>query len=231
MNIKEIQKAISKQVTIFKTGGFRPTNTIKESWIGKVFAYKTDEEIPVDENGELMMPLAQLYLSELSHLSHNIKNVKLLTVFISKNFPECFEPMGENWLIREYETLQDLKIKELSNPQSYIKPFPLKPKFVENDYPLWDGGGLSCEMEIEILKLEKSGEIESYYDIIEHSDYHKIGGYPSFCQSGIDFGEGFEFIFQISSDEKANLNIIDGGSFLFAKNINTNQWKIYYDFY
>ena len=65
--------------------------------------------------------------------------------------------------------------------------------------------------------------------------FKKVGGFPSYCQSGLEiydgFGKGFEFILQITSDEEINLNVIDNGSLMFAKNNKTNQWNIYYDFY
>ncbi len=235
MTIEEIQEQISKPATKFITGGFRPENTIKESWIGKVFAFYENEGIPTDKNGELMIPLGQFYIPELPFIHQNIADTKLITVFISKEFPECLEEMGDNWLIREYKNIDEIKIKELTNPDSYLKPFPLKPEFVENDFPMWDGGGLSSDMEDEINKLEDDKIIDSYYDITEHTYEHKIGGYPSFCQPGIGdsdgFGTGFEFVFQISSDEKANLNVVDNGSLMFAKNKETEEWSIYYDFY
>ncbi len=235
MTIEEIQNKIAKPITKFTTGGFKPENTIEESWIGRVFAFNKDEEIPTDKNGDLMIPLAQLYIPNLPFIHGNIQNTKLITVFISKQFPECLEEMGNYWLIREYSSLDGIVIKDLKNPEPFLKPFPLKSEYIEKDFPIWDGGGLSGEMETEILKLEDEGIIDSYYDITDHTYEHKIGGYPSFCQSGIGdadgFGEGYKFVFQISSDQKANLNIIDSGSLMFAKNAETEEWSIYYDFY
>jgi len=112
---------------------------------------------------------------------------------------------------------------------STIKAFPSKYELIKEDYPLWDTEDIGDVID-EVLTLEESGEIESYYDIIEHEYSHKIGGYPSFCQSGIDFGEDYHFIFQISSDSKLNFEVCDGGSLMFAKNSKTNQWVMYYDF-
>ncbi|GAA3511747.1 hypothetical protein GCM10022393_26830 [Aquimarina addita] len=235
MTIKEIQNKIARPITKFTTGGFRPENTIEESWIGKVSVFKNDEEIPIDKNGDLMISLGQLYIPNLPFIHKNIQNTKVITVFISKELPKCLEKMGDRWLIREYKNLDEIKIKNLKNPTSFLKPFPLKSEFIKKDFPIWDGGGLSGEMEDEIIKLEREGIIRSYYDITDHTYEHKIGGYPSFCQPGIGdsdgFGEGFEFVFQISSDEKANLNVVDSGSLMFAKNKKTEEWSIYYDFY
>jgi len=63
--------------------------------------------------------------------------------------------------------------------------------------------GIPGDIEDEIIELENSGVIESYYDIVENHHSHKVGGYPTFCQSGIDFGDNFDFVLQISSDEKS----------------------------
>jgi hypothetical protein len=36
LNITQIKDVLFKQATIFETGGFRPTEELGESWIGKV---------------------------------------------------------------------------------------------------------------------------------------------------------------------------------------------------
>ncbi len=94
--VEEVKDKISKETTVFKVGGFRPENTIQENWIGKVFVFKSDENIPLDKNGELMFPLAQIYIPNLPFIHPKISNTKILTVFISNEYPECFEIMGNN---------------------------------------------------------------------------------------------------------------------------------------
>lgn len=155
----------------------------------------------------------------------------VITVFIAEELPMDITANGNEWLLREYKKSDKLIIKELNNPDSGLKPFPLKPSKIEEDYPVWDGGGLTSEMENEILKLENSGVIEGYYDIADNQYGHKLGGYPSFCQPGVYFGNDFEFVFQIASDDKANLNIVDSGTMYFAKNAKTEEWNFYCDFY
>ena len=102
---------------------------------------------------------------------------------------------------------------------------------VAEDFPLWDGGGIPDEVEQAILDLERSGRIECYYDLINHCYEHKLGGYPSYCQSGIDVGDGFEFVMQIASDAKIGLNVVDGGKLMFWKHRDTGEWALYFDFY
>ena len=193
--------------------------------------YKEGEEIPKDSKGNLMFPLFQLCIDNIENIPEILSDTKVMTVFISKELPVDLTPNGENWLIREYKKTDTLVLKELANNSSPIKAFPLKPEIVKEDYPIWDGGGLSAEMSEKILELENSGIIDDYYDIAENHYGHKLGGYPSFCQPGTYFGDDFEFVFQIASDEKANLNIIDSGTIFLAKNSKTGEWKYYCDFY
>lgn len=229
--IEAIKKQLKKQAIELIAGGFKPTNSTTESWIGRVYLYKEEEEIPKDKNGCPMIPLFQLCLDNFPFVPKVLNDTKALTVFISKALPMDLTPNGENWLIREYKKTDTLIIKDLTNNDSFLNAFPLKPQIVEEDYPVWDGGGMSEEIENTILELEDSGEIDDYYDIVENHCGHKIGGYPSFCQPGVYFGDDFEFVLQIVSDEKVNLNIVDGGTIFLAKNTKTGDWKYYCDFY
>lgn len=232
--ITDIKSKIERKATLFETGGFRPQNDSSESWIGKVYLFGKEEEIPKDKNGNEMISLAQLCLEKLPFVPTILSNSKIITIFISKEFPQVFDKMGDYWLIREYKKDALIKIKSLHSIHSHLKPFPLNPKLVNDDCPIWDGGGLDEETEDEILDLENEGVIDDYYDFTEHYYHTKIGGYPSFMQSGIGngegFGKGFEYVFQISSDSKANFNVVNSGSMMFAKNKETEEWSIYYDF-
>ena len=131
-----------------------------------------------------MLPVLQLCLEGLEQDLPVLSDLKLITVFIAADMPLDLTENGSNWLIRIYTNMEDLKFKELSNPDSFIKPFPLKAELIEEDYPVWDGGGLSAEMDDKFLELERVGVIEDYYDVTQNHYGHKLGGYPSFCQPG-----------------------------------------------
>ena len=231
--IKGLQRKIAREITYFQTGGVRSRGAIDECWIGRVLACAAEEELPTDQNGAPMLPLAQFYLPALPYVPQVLDGVKLLTVFISQDLIGKFdENMDGLWAIREYSDVSELVIKELSNPRSQIRPFLLQPKFAADDVAGWDGGGLETDVVHEILELKRS--VGLYYsDVTAGLEYHnctKLGGYPSFCQSGVSFGEDYQFVFQVSSDEKAGLNVIDGGSLMFAKNPQSGAWSLYYDF-
>lgn len=239
MTFEEIQNILRRKATVFETGGFRPTNQTNESWIGKVYLYRENEEIPIAENGEPMAPLCQLYLPDLPFVPAGLDGTTVLCVFITKDLPEEWEPMGKRWMLREYSSLDDLVIKQITLEDSFIKPFPLKPILVENDFPQWgDIFNMPEPIFRELVKLDQDGFFGRYPDITHSYEVrmpndmrHKVGGYPSYCQYGVDYGEGFDYMFQIATDNKAKLNIVDGGQFNFAKNTETGEWKLYYDFY
>lgn len=178
-----------------------------------------------------MMPLGQFYLPSLPHVPSALSGVSLLTVFISEQLEGDPDLMDGCWEIREYPDLVGLIRKSFSSPKRpSLKAFPLKPRLVSSDHPVWDGGGLSLEQTDAFLQFESNGEIEDYYDVTSHLYSHKFGGYASFCQSGVDL-HPHEFVFQISSDEKLQLNVIDNGNLTFWRHPEDGSWKLYYDFY
>jgi len=230
-DIQKIKKILAKKATQLIAGGFKPENSATESWIGRVYLYHQDEEIPLDNNGNLMLPLFQLCFDQLPFVPEILQETQIITVFISKDFPMDLTPNGNNWVLREYKNRDQIVIKDLQNNTSFIKPFPLSTQLIEEDFPVWEDQEMPENISDKINELENSGEINSYYDFFENSYGHKIGGYAAYCQSGIYYGEDYEFVFQISSDEKVQLNIIDSGNFYFAKNKKTGEWLYYCDFY
>ena len=101
--IEEIKKQLVKRATGFITGGFRPTNSNTESWIGQVYLYRESEDIPIDDNGKAMLPLLQICLEELPYIPDTLKGSKVLTVFVSENMPGRLAYNGDDWVIREYK--------------------------------------------------------------------------------------------------------------------------------
>ena len=232
MTPEEIRSKVARKASKLVAGGFRPSGELTESWLCRVFLFKSDESLPVDSNGDTLFPLAQLYLPGLPYVPPCLDGIEVITAFNSDEWPEAFEPMGEKWMVREYPSLKDLVRKDVEVSDPFLKAFPVRSELFEDDWPEWDWDSGWDEENFEaILELEANGEIESYHDLANHEYGHKVGGYPSFCQSGVDAGEDFEFAFQISSDSKINLNVVDCGSFQFYRNPKTNVWKIYYDFY
>ena len=230
MSLDSLLSEINRPCTKFHVGGFRPTNEIDESWLGKVTLYAQDEELPIDKNSNPMIQIGQFYLPSIQNVHTSLSSVKLLTVFVSSELEGDCDLMDGNFAVREYSDLEGLEVKDFPAVEGSLKSFPLKPESLDSDHAIWDGGGLTPEQEDKVIEMEDDGVFDSYYDVTTHCYDHKFGGYPSFCQPGVDL-HPYEFVFQVSSDEKLQLNVIDNGSFQFWRHPETGDWKLYYDFY
>lgn len=228
MTIEELKDKLKRKAVIFETGGFMPTNEIGESWIGAVKWKLPDDEIPKDKSGNDMLPLATLFTGYLEYVPSEISDVVLCNVFISPDICNHLINMEGYYCVKTYKSVEGLEPCSWVNNE--IQAFPLKGKLVEDDYPQWDGG-MDPELEDAVIELEESEGLD-YYEDIHNQDYsmHKVGGYPAYIQSG-DWEKHYEFMFQISSDDKAQLNIVDGGSYYFFYSKDLGIWDMQCDFY
>lgn len=230
MNIEQIKEQLRRKAIVFDTGGIRPTNELGESWIGKVAWKLPNETWPIDEAGNKMIPLATIFPGDSDYVPKQLKGISLITIYLSN---ELLKNLGsedyQEWFeINVYENLDDLVSCE--HQSDVIDPFPLVPKFVDNEFPSWED--IEEDLFNIINDMENNDGIDYYGDIHEANySKHKIGGYPSVIQSGVGYDEGFEFVLQISSDEKAHFNIVDSGNFYFGFNPQTKKWSVRCDFY
>ena len=228
--IEKIKNKLRKKTIIFTSGGIRPTNELYESWIGKVGWKLESETHPIDESGNHMVPLLTLFLEKLEYVPEALKGIKLITIFMSNDIWKNLSCLDYKnyFVIRTYENLDN--IVSCNYISDDIKAFPLIPELKTNDFPQHDG--LEDEMISFISELEEKENIEYYDDIVEETYYnHKLGGYPASIQGGVGYDEGFEFVLQIASDSKANLNIVDSGNFYFGYNPKLRTWSVRCDFY
>ena len=231
MTIAEIKEQLKRKAVVFNTGGKHPTNELLESWIGNVKWKSPEEDLPVDMDGKGMLPIATVFLKGLPYRPEHLHKVELITIFMSGKFWNKLiaDDLSQWFCIRTYKTLDGLVPCE---HKPIMKPFPLTPQLVENEYPMWDGGGIPLRIGEMINKMEEEDGIDYYEDIFEdNNSQHKIGGYPAFCQAGAWYGEDYPFVMQISSDVKAGFNIVHDGSFYFYYNSMKDDWKVHCDFY
>ena len=208
-------EAFARRAVKLIAGGFRPTHTDAESWFGNVFLFREDEGIPTDADGGALVPLLQLYLPGVPYVPEALSGIALLTIFIPEDPLSMREAEGSNWHVREYASLDGLIRKEVARKSS-IRPFPIRFEPVERDCP--------------------QGLPEEGFDDLDADRYpsvyaHKLGGWPTFCQEPVDFGEGVDFVLQIASDGKLGFTVAGSGQLLFAKERTMGRWRVYSDFF
>ena len=210
VNIQEIvNKEVSeeyipktKEAILFNTGGIRPTRELGESWIGACNWYDK-EEIPVDNNNEPMEPLVSIFLKDLKGVPKVLKGIEYIVVFVPKGV--FIYNNNFNIVVKTFKDISNLE--RVNYKSSLIKSFPLIVSKTDNEVSARDWAD----------------------DYGECYGGHKIGGYPLYIQDDPEFDD--EFVMQISSDEKAGLNIVDGGRIYFYYNKEKDNWTFYYDFY
>ena len=227
--IEAVREILRRKAVLLETGE-EPTSDPLESWIGGVRWKGGGESPPRDAAGREMIPLASIFLEGLPCLPPALSGLKHLAVFMAADIWDHLgeDDMGPWFAIRAYASLEGLVPCDWRS--AHLTPRPLRPRLVEDDYPDWDGG-LPEGIEARLHSLEQAGL--DYYDTVREATYeqHKIGGYPTFCQSGRRFGDGYIFVMQIVSDDKAGLNIVDGGHFYFCYHPQKKDWKAFCDFY
>ena len=231
--LEEINQILQRKAIVFNTGGFQPKNELWESWIGKVAWQKTGESQPLDSKGQPKVPVATFFLDGSDYVPESIRDMKLITVYMDKEFWNNLSAtdLKDYFEIRMYDNVKELVPCDYTSDE--ITPFPLSTEYKISECPQWeDIEVLGEEIYDAIIKIEKESGCD-YYDYIfmENNAKHKIGGWPSTIQGGLGFDEGYEYVFQISSDEKAGMNIVDDGNFYFAYNKETKQWSVKCDFY
>jgi len=137
---------------------------------------------------------------------------------------------GANWCLRAYPSIAQLV--PLASPQtgSPMKPFPMRPKIIEEDYPCWED--VPCDVPPEID--------DKYYDLFHNVRGFKMGGWPTLIQSEIYWAPwqkhpiSPEYVFQIYTTEKGNWMWGDNGVGYFGRGTVTgrqNEWAIEWQCY
>lgn len=210
-------------------GGFRPSNSIDESWFGRVNLALPDEDWP-ETDGEPMHALCQINLSALPFRTQGLEDFEMLSVFIGPTDLPMDEKNGSNWSLRAYRRISDLVELDQVDSNSWIKPFPMRPTIVEEDFP--------CHEDINIEMPEDLEE--SYYSYFSNVSGFKLGGWPSLIQSEISWAPYNKhpavpsYVFQIDTTEKGNWMWGDGGVGYFGRGTTPefkDEWTIEWQCY
>lgn len=208
----EIRERLRRRAIVFDVGGFQPSEDPFGSWFGRINVCAAGESWPVME-GKPMHALCQINLTNLPFRPPRLDEVEMIAVFIGPDELPMHAPNGRNWCIRAYKQIADLMPLGHQDTGSIIKPFPMRPRVVENDFP--------C---LEDIPLELSEEIaDDYSDLFENISGLKLGGWPTLIQAEIYWSPwnkhpaAPEYVFQVDSEPKAHWSWGDGGVGYFGR--------------
>jgi hypothetical protein len=193
------RKSFRRRAIVLEIGGFRPPTDPRTSRFGQVLCTRPGEPWP-RSHGEPMLALCQLNLAELPFRPPRLDDIEMITVFIGPDSLPADEPNGSGWCLRTYRSLDE--VAPIARPvhASPLRPLPMRPTIVEEDFPCWED-----------VASEVRGELEdSYDDLFENTPGFKLGGWPTLIQSEIFWAPwnrhpaAPEYVFQIDSTGKGN---------------------------
>jgi uncharacterized protein YwqG len=226
--VEAFRKKIVRRAIEMQIGGFRPPDDPRTSWFGRVTQSAEGEDWPVHE-GEAMLPLCQINLTELPYRPHRLDDVDFISVFVSRRRLPNDTPNGDGWCLRAYKDLGSLVSLRQPDMDSLIASFAMRPIIVEEDYPCCEDVA-DCPEELE----------EEYYDLFSNHSGLKLGGWPTLVQAEIFWAPwnrhpaSPEYVFQIDSTEKGTWMWGDGGVGYFGRGTAPNalddwtfSWQCY----
>jgi hypothetical protein len=226
-SLEEFQRVNTRPASMITIGGFRPTGNPLASHFGLEPVARPGEGWPHVGDRPLFF-ICQLNLSEPPFVPDHLRDIALVTVFISRDSRrltgvnrDVIVPAGQSgdeWLVRTYDRLDGLLPLTIPAGASFYRGFEVRYSLVE-DHPVFD------DPEIKIPKGFDDTDI--HLDNIPRS---KVGGYasniqsePSWCHVCSRDGKVSphpsrpRFCFQIATEEKVRLYLGDNGMLYFAR--------------
>lgn len=225
MEIEEIKKCLRKEAILFND-----ESDESDHYFGLVPFKLNNEELPKDVDDCFMCPLMQIKVSALDHSLDLLKDIDYLSIFLSLDFMDHLDDLNGYFMVREIKKNEEADYSHYP-PHPEITPCALKTSKVDNDYPAWDSNDIVPSIFDAICDLEDSEGVDYESDIVEEMyPTHKLGGYPSYIQGGIELGDDYQFIMQIASDDYRGLQIGDSGIIYFYRN-KKGKWLAHADSY
>ncbi len=222
MDIEETKRRLVRRAIQLEIGGFRPPDDPDASWFGRVNLAAPGEAWPLTD-GEPMHALCQINVSDMPFRPPGLEDVGFIAVFIGPKELPIDSPNGTNWCLRAYPEDQDLEPLTQVDTGSPIRPFPMRPHIVEDDYPMWEDVDFELPEELD----------DDYYDYFKNNRGFKLGGWPSLIQAEIYWAPWNQhpaaprYVFQIDSTEKGNWMWGDNGVGYFGRGTtpgHENEW-------
>ena len=222
-HILERLSNLERYPLIAQVGGFRPKEGVS-SYFGGNFLFPPNTDW-YHCNNKPLQPVLQILTEELGEYAKVFGSAKLVQVFVYEDISELpFDRAknGDNWLLLEFDNIDDFVTLPSPKFEYSLKPFSIKWEISKKpDMPTWEDANF-------ILDSEE-------YDVLPYlSEYYpaqatKIGGYAEYIQYPAFDYENIEYIFQIASEYKANFVIGDTGNIYIGKDVKTDEWVLSWD--
>ncbi len=229
MNIDQLRKKLKRRAIVMEIGGFRPPADLDASWFGRVQMSLPGEEWPTS-SGRPMHALCQLNLIDLPFRTPQLDELAMITIFIGPSELPVDAANGENWCLRAYKDIAELVPLKQVETGSSIKPLPMRPKVIDEDFPCREDVDMDLPEDID----------EEYSELFENVSGFKLGGWPTLVQSEIYWAPfnihpiAPEYVFQIDTSEKANWAWGDNGLGYFGRGMAegyADEWALQWQCY
>ena len=222
MNLDAAKEALRRRAIVLDIGGFRPPDDPLASWFGRVNVAAPGEGWPTTKNGP-MHALCQINLTEMPFRPPRLDDVKFIAVFVDPNELPDHDANGTNWCLRTYPSLTMLSPLTPVDTGTHIKPFAMRSRIVEADYPHWEDVDIELDEDV----------ADAYYDHFDNVSGLKLGGWPTLIQAEIFWAPGNkhladpQYVFQVDSTSKGNWMWGDNGVGYFGRGTapgHENEW-------
>lgn len=184
---------IARPVSIAQIGGFRPPEDPLTSWFLR--GVRRADEADVLFNGEPLIPLLQVRVSELTFVPPALEGIALLVVYMNHKVIPYDRAHGDGWMVREYRSLEGLVPCNARLPKG-PKALPIKWLGSEPEVPTRD----HAQAIIDLDALDDSESASERFDKLPHHEHTKVGGYPSGIQHVVENVD--DYVLQIGSERK-----------------------------
>lgn len=217
-------EALRRSASVAEVGGFRPPDDPRASWFGRGVGLP-GETLPRWEGRELV-PLLQINVGELPYVHPALEGTALLVLFMDPEDLPFDAPHGEGWEIREYASLDGLAPLPPPEKPSRVKPFPVRWSLVDDEYPGWED--IPESVDLRVVNADDETR-DAFHDHFPCREVTRVGGYPVEIQGQVSI-EGFDFVFQVGSEQKPGWYWADAGTAYFFKSPR-GEWAWTCEFY
>ncbi len=254
-DIAAVRRLCSRPAVVLRSTAVTELPEGYVSCLGRVAWQLPGEEWPTDADGKRLEPLATLFVPDLPAVPEPLRKLALITIYAPYEeyiAPEEDPQMG--FVIRTYASLEGLQPCNAVSEQwktCLLTPVPVThdmPTFLDEDSVYWADiewfpnkyGDEGYEKYVCNAAYTAHGSCASPKvsaddlanpDVYAVCETHKFGGNPTYCQGTPDVENDYPFVLQINSDDNADLNIGDAGSYYLYYSAEKNAWRVEMDCY